>query len=242
MNYSNMNAQHLEVIRVKEYEHKLDDVMEIIDTAILKLKLTEVEQAFKIDSSELIEARLGIVYHEMALNLSFFSGGENKGYAAKSYEILRKLSISGQAAPALLPFVASYKASALALISAETRKLRLLGEAFREFDVAIDRYSSISYCPEFMRASVAENLPWFFFSKRKLAKRDLQSIIAKQTKNPDFANWKIMSFTYWAWANQHRGKQFRKQALKYLDLAIDLDPEYKAGRKRAEELKSKMQN
>lgn len=241
MNYSNMNAQRLEVIRVKEYEHKLDDVMEIIDTAILKLKLTEVEQAFKIDSSELVEARLGIVYHEIALNLSFFSGGEHKGYATKSYEILHKLFTSGQVT-ALLPFVASYKASALALISAETRKLRLLGEAFREFDVAIDRYSSISYCPEFMRASVAENLPWFFFSKRKLAKRDLQSIIAKQSKNPDFANWKIMSFTYWAWANQHRGKRFRKQALNYLDLAINLDPEYKAGRKRAEELKSKMQN
>lgn len=49
-----------------------------------------------------------------------------------------------------------------------------------------------------------------------------------------------MSFTYWACAKQHQGKKYREQALKYLKKAIELDPEYKAGRKRAEEHKSKL--
>ena len=71
----------------------------------------------------------------------------------------------------------------------------------------------------------------------KFAKRDFQSIIAKQGANAEYANWKIMSFTYWAWANQHQGKKYRSQALDYLDKAIDLDPNYKAGRSRAEQLK-----
>ena len=63
------------------------------------------------------------------------------------------------------------------------------------------------------------------------------SIINKQNKNDEYANWKIMSFTYWAWAKQHQGKKYRNQAIAYLDKAISLDQNYKAGRIKAEELK-----
>lgn len=91
-----------------------------------------------------------------------------------------------------------------------------------------------------MRGSVAENLPWIFFGKRRYAKKDFKSIIEKYEKNRDYANAKVMSFTYWAWAKQHQGKKYREQALQYLDKAIELDPDYKAGRKRAEELKFKL--
>ncbi len=108
------------------------------------------------------------------------------------------------------------------------------------FDEAIAAYARVAYLPEFLRGSVAENLPWFFFGKRKFAKQDFQSIIDKQDNNEEYANWKIMSFTYWAWANQRQGKKYRTQALSYLDKAISLDPNYKAGRARAEELKSRL--
>ena len=91
-----------------------------------------------------------------------------------------------------------------------------------------------------MRGSVAENLPFFYFSKRKLAKKDFQSIIDKNIENPNYANWKVMSFVYWAWAKQHQGKKHRTEALNYLDKAIALDPNYEAGRKRSEELKNKL--
>ena len=48
-----------------------------------------------------------------------------------------------------------------------------------------------------------------------------------------------MSFTYGAWAKQRQGTKHRTQAMAYLDKAIALDPNYKAGRQKAEDLKNK---
>jgi len=235
-------AQNLDLAKVKNLEHQLNDVMEIIDTNLLKIKLKEVEISFQQNPNELNKTRLGIIYHETALNLSFFSKTTFKGYAQKSFDILNELVNSNETSKELLPFCESYKASALSLVSAETKKLKLLSEAFQLFDEAVQKYESFSYLPEFLRGSVAENLPWMFYKKRKFAKLDFQSIIDKNNENPTYANWKIMSFTYWAWANQGQNKKHRTQALAYLDKAIALDPHYKAGRKRAEELKAKFTN
>ena len=239
---SSVTAQtkQLDFLKVKAFEHQLDDVMEIIDTAELKFKLNEVEENFKEDPHEMNKVRLGIVYHETALNLSFFSKTEFKGYAKKSFDVLSELFNSPVTTKELLPFVASYRASALSLVGAETKTLKLLGDAFVLFDASVNNYASVSWLPEFLRGSVAENLPWFFFLKRKFAKVDFQSIIDKHERNNDFANWKIMSFTYWAWAKQRQSKKYRMQAVSYLDKSIALDPYYKAGRKRAEELKANL--
>jgi hypothetical protein len=40
-------------------------------------------------------------------------------------------------------------------------------------------------------------------------------------------------------ARANKSKKNREQAIKYLNRAIEIDPNYKAGRKRAEELKEK---
>lgn len=234
-------AQQLSFSKVKAFEHQLDDVMEIIDTTELKVKLKEVEFHFQQAPNELNQVRLGIIYHETALNLSFFSKTAYKGYAQKSYDQLSELFNSSTTNRELMPYIASYRASALALIGAETRKLKLLGQAFTLFKEAVDRYETVSYLPEFLRGSVAENLPWFFISKRKFAERDFESIIKKQNEEASYANWKVMSFTYWAWAKQHPGRKYRTTALAYLNQAIALDPNYKAGRKQAESLKQRFQ-
>lgn len=238
MNKEKAAVSDLYFSKVKALEHQLDDVMELIDITELKSKLEEVETAYKRDPNEINKVRLGIIYHETALNLSFFSKTDFKGYSQKSFDILSKLLNSQSTSKELLPFIASYRASALALVSAETKKLNLLSHAFSLFKEAVKNYAHISYLPEFLRGSVAENLPWFFFSKRRFAKQDFQSIIGKQEENSEFANWRIMSFTYWAWANQRREMKYRTQTLLYLDKAIALDPNYKAGRKKAEELKA----
>lgn len=234
---NSLTAQQLDFSKVKSYEHQLDDVMEIIDTTELKVKLKEVEQQFQQAPTELNKVRLGIIYHETALNLSFLSKTEYKGYAKKSFEQLSELFNSPSTTQELMPFITSYRASALSLVGAETKKLKLLGQAFTLLDDAVNKYADISYMPEFLRGSIAENLPWFFFSKRKFAKQDFEAIISKQAKNTQFANWKVMSFTFWAWAKQHQRKKYRNQAIIYLDKAISLDPNYKAGRKKAEQLK-----
>lgn len=240
INVITLPTQQLDFLKVKDFEHQLDDVMELIDTTQLKIKLKEVEENYKQNPDEINKARIGIIYHETALNLSFFSKTEFKGYAKKSFDTLSELFNSPNTSKELLPFIASYRACALSLVGAETKKIKLLNEAFTLFNDAVKNYAEVSYLPEFLRGSVAENLPWFFFSKRKFAKQDFQSIIDKQEKNNEYANWKIMSFTYWAWAKQRQNSKYRTQSLKYLDKAIALDPNYKAGRQRAEDLKAKI--
>lgn len=232
--------QHINQANLNHVEQQLDDVMEIIDITYLKGKITEGEAAYQNNPSDLTKLRLGIIYHEAALNLAFLTKTENKGYAQKSFDLLESLMRSSATPSEFLPFVVSYRASALALVGGETKSLKLLSQAFRDFQSAVTNYAAITYLPEFMRASVAENLPWIFFIKRRHAKRDLQSIIDKQSKDNHFANDKIMSFVFWGWANQHQGKGDRKEALAYLDRAIALDLHYRAGRKRAEELRTKL--
>ena len=239
-NTTNAQNQHPDFLKVKMYEHTLEDVMELIDHDELKSKLREVEQQYKLQPNVVNKVRLGIIYHETSLNLSFLSKTEFKGYAKKSFDILTELHKSPNTPRELLPFIASYRASALSLVGAETKKLKLLREAFYLFSDAVHEFSAVSYLPEFLRGSVAENLPWYFFSKRRVAKYDFQSIVDKQERNSEYANWKIMSFTYWALAKQRQNRKYRVQSLAYLDKAISLDPNYKAGRKKAEELMTAM--
>ncbi len=235
-------TQQLDLVKLKSFEHQLDDVMEIIDTTVLKSKLKEVELEHSKNGSEVNRVRLGIIYHETALNLTFLEKSNYKGYAKKSFDMLTQLLEDTKTTKELLPFVSSYRASSLSLLGGETMKLKLVGEAFKLFQTAVDNYAAVSYLPEFLRGSVAENLPWIFFFKKKFAKLDMQSIIDKQEKNNHYANSKIMSFVYWAWANQHQNKKYRKQSLAYLDRAIALDPHYLGGRKKAEELKNRFVN
>lgn len=236
---NNLSAQSSTLSRseVKIMEHQLEDVMELIDAAVLKRKHIDAERAVLTMPNAINKARLGIIYHETALN--FLADKTYKGFSKKSYDLLSDVINLPDVPEELMPFVASYRASALSLVSGETKKLSLLGDAFDLFADAVNKYSAVCYAPEFMRGSVAENLPWIFFRKKRFAKLDFQSIIDKQHRDPDFANWKIMSFTYWAWAKQF-GKKHRAQALRYLENAIELDPDYQAGRKRAEELRDKI--
>jgi tetratricopeptide (TPR) repeat protein len=234
--------QQLNLNKVKSFEHQLDDVMEIIDTAVLKIKLKEVELEHSKSATEVNQVRLGIIYHETALNLTFLTNSTYKGYAKKSFDMLTKLFDDPNTTRELLPLIASYRASSLSLVGGETSKLGLVGDAFKLFDTAVNNYAAFSYLPEFLRGSVAENLPWIFFSKKKFARKDMQSIIEKQGKNSEYANGKIMSFVYWAWANQHQGKKFRKQSLAYLEKAIALDPNFAGGRARAEVLRNKLRS
>lgn len=234
------NPKTLNETALKELEYQLDDVMEIMDTSFLKEQLRKVESDYSKTPNALNKLRLGIVYHEVGLNLSFFSSDGYKGFPKKSFDVLSELLESGSVTAEMIPFILSYRASALSLVSAETRKLKPLHQAFDLFEEAVEQYAHVSYLPEFLRGSVAENLPNLFFLKRRHAMRDFESIIQKQESSPAYANNKIMSFTYWAWANQHQKPKHRKLALSYLNKAIALDPDYIGGRQRAEDLKAKL--
>ena len=56
---------------LNDYQIALDDVMEFIDNDLLQAKLPEIEADYKANPSLLNKVRLGIIYHEVALNLGF---------------------------------------------------------------------------------------------------------------------------------------------------------------------------
>lgn len=234
-----LQAFQIDTLKLAKYEQKLDDVMEIIGRELVIKRLSTVEKNNITDSNEINTLRLGLIYHEVALNLTFFDKTKTyAGYAQRSYDILNSLFNNQNTTPELFIYIESYRASALALVAAENFKLSLLSDAFVLFDLAIKKYSDISPRPEFMRGSVAENLPFFMWKKRKFAKIDFESIINKQKQNSNYADFRIMSFSYWAWARAYKHKKHRTIALQYLEEAIKIDPNYQAGRQRAEELKA----
>lgn len=237
-NYIKLQDKELNFLKVKAVEHQLIDVIELNNALEVRFKLKDVEECY-IQTPNLVNGlRLGIIYYKTALYLSFFADVKFEGYAQKSYTILTELFNSVPVETELYLFVVSYRASALALVSAETKKIKLLVNAFSLLNDAVNKYASISYLPEFLRGSIAENLPWFCLTKRKIAKQDFQSIIEKYNKNSEYANNKVMSNIYLAWARQHKqSKKYSVKVLEYLNNVIILDPHYNAGRKQAEDLK-----
>src|SRR5688572_12635216 len=97
-------AQNINIQKLKEYEHQLDDVMELIDTNLVKEKLKVVKKDYQAEKTELNKLRLGIIYHETALNLSFLSNTGYKGYAQKSFDVLDELFTSENTTKELMPF------------------------------------------------------------------------------------------------------------------------------------------
>ncbi len=239
INYSKLEGKELNLLKVKSIEYLLSDVLELNNALEVRFKLRDIENNFQQNPSVINGLRLGIIYYKTALYLSFFAKVKFEGYALKSYNILSELYKKPNLETEIYIFIVSYRAAALALESAEKKKIKLLMQAFFLLNNAVNKYAIISYLPEFLRGSVAQNLPWFYFTKRKIAKQDFQSIIEKYNKNPEYANNSVMSFTYLAWAKQHlHSKKHSLQVLTYLNNAISLDKNYTSGRKKAEELKA----
>ncbi len=234
-------SQHLTLSDIQSVEIKLADVMEVTDTAVLRAKIMSVENEFKQAPDELTKIRTAIIYHEAALNFSLLAQNPVKGYAKKSFDLLTEMLADMNTPEYLRPFAAAYRASALSLIGAETKKLKYLHVAFDLFEECVNNYAGVSYLPQFLRASVAENLPWFFFFKKKFAAADFEAVIKKYENNNAYAPDKIMSFCYWGWAKQHPAKKYRGQSLNYLKKAILLDPLKIAANEKAALLKLALQ-
>lgn len=234
--------QNVSFKSVKLIESHLEDVMELISIEDAEKKLNEIEAEYEMFPDQLNMARLGIVYHENALNLASINKGNSDGYATKSFTILHELFTSEDIFVELLPFIAGYHASARALMGSEKTKPGYINESFKLFESAVSNYGEVCFCPEFLRAGISDKLPWFFFNRKRHAKQDYESIITRQQLKLNYAPTRIMSFSYFGWAKQSQSKKDRARTLEYLEKSIQLDPKYKAARKRAEELKNKLLN
>ena len=232
-----LSAHSLDLDRVHQIAHELDPYMEITDTSYLMAELPSINKKLAHSSTPLEQLQCAIFFHEVALN--FLNDPGYPGYAEKSHQITSVLLKNASIEPELIPFVLSYQGSSLSLMAAETRSLKQVKAALKIMDVAVEEYGNMCFAARFLRGSICENLPWFMF-KGKTIREDFSVMIELYEKDGAFANEKVMSFTYWAWANAHQGKKHRKQAIEYLETAISLDPEGIAGKEKAETLLRKL--
>jgi tetratricopeptide (TPR) repeat protein len=226
---SNLPAQRLDPVALKAVEAEIEAVMERIDVEGLAAELPERERAAENDKSIVCQARLGIFYHEVALNLGMGKSKKYKGYAKKSYDALSEALSGPDMTPELASFCLAYRASALALWAGEKGDLGKLDAAFSLFADAVALYGLDNYAPRFLRGSVAESLPPIF-GKANLAREDFETLIKQEEASPGFVHSRVLSFTYWAWANNRYKDSARLspadrvRAVDYLEKAIALDP------------------
>jgi hypothetical protein len=220
-------------VRVREAEKMLSDVTEMIDYQVIEEKLLVQESLVRRQGAFLDSLRLGILYHESALIL--MKRKQKSSHAQMSFDLLSRLMASVQPESEFLPLIAAYRASARSLQSAGSGKLSELAEAFEFFEEAAQKYALFSPYPEFLRGSVAENLPSIFFKKRRFAQIDFYSLQKKYETDNSFADSRLMSFVYLALARIKR-KNDVSEANLLLKKAMSLDSEQNAAYNEAEKL------
>ncbi|MGL5889981.1 MAG: hypothetical protein ACRC3B_08850, partial [Bacteroidia bacterium] len=147
---STLTAQNLTRNSVALAGIELEDVMEIIDTTGLRDRVLAAEKIAGESATLASRLRLGILYHEAALNFSFLSKTKDKGWAAKSYFLLDSIH-KADTSSLFHPYTAAYRASALALLAGEKGSLEQLGQAFSLFEIAVKNYADVCALPEFLR-------------------------------------------------------------------------------------------
>lgn len=205
-------------VEVRNAAKALLDISEILDPGQARANVTAAEHALNREHSVVNRLRLGIAYHEAALN--FLPSGVS-GDAQKSYDILSAADLHAEVAPALEPYIFAYLASAQALLAADGGAIANVAAAFDIFDRVVARYGHVANITLFLRGSVAENLPWFFF-KANDAKRDLETIIARAEHDADYASSKTLSFVHFGLGRLLAGDSVAA-ALQHLRYAMVLD-------------------
>jgi hypothetical protein len=223
-------------MRIREAEKILSDVTEMIDYQVIEKKLSAQESLVRRQATFLDSLRLGILYHESALIL--MKKKQKSPHAKMSFDLLSRLMASAKSENEFLPVIAAYRASARSLQSAESGKLSELAEAFDFFEEAAQKYAAFSPYPEFLRGSVAENLPKIFFKKRRFAKIDFLALKKKYETDIAFAEPRLMSFVYLALARLMR-KNNDSESKILLKKAMSLDSEQNAAYAEAEKLLAK---
>jgi hypothetical protein len=198
---------------------QLEPYMEILEPTFLQknLKTLEEKQA-DAGLSPIEHVALGITYHELCL--VNYLRGKDKTYAPYAQKALDTLKLAALQSPiAAKPIVDAYITSARSLVASVKSNLIELIRVIKQYDRLIKRDKDVCYCPEFLQASLLENLPNLFGAHKKAAHR-FKSIIAHKQQNPEYCSDKIISFCYLSLARFERSKD-KKIAL--LQQSIDAD-------------------
>lgn len=229
------NAQPVTSTSNLEVQADLEKVMDIGNSTQLLEQLEKQKAITKEESSALNNLKLSILYHDAAALYMDTWKAERRELAEKAYTILTILATEPVAKVDLLPYIKAYHASTATMLGAAYRNSALLDQGFALFEQAIDRFGEDYYLPLYLRAKMAQHLP-FPYTKCKVAKSDYTELIDKYGLDNNYAAPKAMSFAYVAWAELHPQKKHSNQAQRYLQKAIQLDPTKAAAAPEAKKL------
>lgn len=195
----------------------MEQVMEISSIEQLLSAIAQLEEA---EATQENKTKLGILYHDAALKVE---KGQRE-YIEKSYTQFTVLMKDKSLSDELRAYVAAYQASSLALLGANRENKKMIEQAFVLFEQAEKHYNALEFVVPYLRSKTISLLPYGNIYKNQ-AKRDLEVLIDRYGLDKDFANDRIMAHAYYSWAAAHQRKRFRKQAMRYLEKAIELNPE-----------------
>lgn len=209
--------------------HDLEEYTEILSKDTLSANEKTLEGISHPDV--LGQIALGLTYHEICV--LHFMLGKDKSYAPYASKALTVLTTARPNAPDWsLPMLDSYINSSRSLVAATKGNLISLLKVIRTYDELIDTYGAASYHPEFLQASLLENLPNVFGAHAK-AKKRFESVISKYNNDPAYTTAKIISFCYLS-----LGKLSKDSAAKtdYLKKSIEIDTAGDGGSAQAKQL------
>lgn len=231
-----MNAAGLNRDRVTSIEAELEPYMQLTDNIALARDLPKMENKAESATTPLAKLQSAIFLHEIAAN--FQGNATYDGYAQKSYDILTALAADANTEAELMPFITAYQGSAQVLMGEETGSKKNIRKGIKTLDASVENYRKYSFVSRFLRGSTFERLDL----RKSVAREDFTMLVVNYEFNNEFANNKVMSHSYTAWANLHQDKVYRDKAISYLKKAISLDPKGSAGKQKAESLLKEMKS
>lgn len=235
-----VNAQTLEE-NAELASNELAEVIDIVDFDQIMAKISSQKELIKKEPTFLNKVKLGILYHDGAMQLVGTKKAARRELAEESYTLLSILATESSKQPHLLPFVKAYQASSLGLLGAANTNNDLIKQSFVLFDQTIDQFGKAYYVPLYLRAKIAENLP-YPYNKKRWAKTDYSNLINWFESNSNSINNRTMIQTYLAWAKLHANKKDYSQAVQYLEEAIKLGQDNNSTVQKAKELLQVMEN
>jgi len=232
------------VYDVAEVEQQLDDVIELSDPLLIRFQLNELNLEGKEKVLPTIDVlRIGIFLHEAAaMALSNGSLTEAYNLASQSQCLLVNLNLASPPKE-MKPIIYVYASSSQILIGLASKRFTNLVQGLSFFNRSVNQFKDRSLLPEYLRAKAFLNLLWYFFSRKKKAKRDLNSIIARSHQKSKPFNPRIISFSYLHMARLVREENSKTDVhsiIELLNKAITWDPNRAAARDKAEIMKTEL--
>ncbi len=231
-----MPAFSLDRSEAQAADAELAEFMRSRDERTLQADLSRIEGKLREASPPAEKIGAGIVFHDASRTL--FPAGV-RGYAQKSYNLLKTLYDDRSLPERYRPLVTAYLGSARTLMGNEDNnpfnKMSYVKQGLKYLDEAVSKYREATPIVSFVRASVCVNLPEFFNTLDK-ARGDLRYLEDRAQGDPAYLEASLLSEVLLELGNIAKKDKKMSQALAYWRRAVEVDPSGQAAGQAKEKL------